>query len=55
MKRKHPEVKDYDDSDTTASIDPARPLALKSLGLKLPPVALIKLLLAKSLRRLQPI
>lgn len=85
MKRKHPEVKDYDDSDTTASIDPAKPLSLKSLRLKLPPVAptqvvsirlptallnrlralassqdipyqaLIKLLLAKSLRRFQPI
>lgn len=39
MKRKHREVKDYDDNDTTEWIDPTKPLSLKKLGVKLPPTA----------------
>lgn len=85
MKRKHREVKEYDDNDTTEWIDVAKPLSLKKLGVKLPPIAptqvvsirlptallnrlraiassqdipyqaLIKLILAKSTKRLMPV
>lgn len=85
MKRKHHEVKEYDDNDTTEWIDPSKPLSLKKLGVKLPPTAptqvvsirlptallnrlraiassqdipyqaLIKLILAKSTKRLIPV
>ncbi len=85
MKRKHHEIHDYDENDTTAWVDPSRPLSLKKLGLKLPPTAptqvvsirlptsllnrlramassqdipyqaLIKLILAKSIRKLVPV
>ena len=85
MKRKHSEITDYDDNDTTQWIDPSKPLSLKKLGVKLPPTAptqvvsirlptallnrlraiasnqdipyqaLIKLILAKSTKRLMPV
>jgi predicted DNA binding CopG/RHH family protein len=85
MKRKHRDVKEYDDNDTTGWINPSKPLSLKKLGLKLPPTAptqvvsirlptsllnrlraiasnqdipyqaLIKLILAKSTKRLIPV
>lgn len=37
MKRKLREISDYDDTDTTAMINPANRLALGDLGFKLPP------------------
>lgn len=37
MKKKRHEIKDYDDNDTTAWIDPHKSLSLKDLGFKLPP------------------
>ncbi len=36
--RKHPDITDYDASDTSAMIDPHKPLGLADLGFKLPPV-----------------
>jgi len=39
MKRKHHEITDYDDKDTTAYIDRSKSMTLKDLGLKLPPSA----------------
>ncbi len=36
MKRNHREMKDYDDQETTAWIDPSKRLSLKDLGLTLP-------------------
>lgn len=38
MKKKRHEIKDYDDTDTTDWIDRSKPLTLKDLGFKLPPV-----------------
>lgn len=36
-KRKAREITDYDATDTTSMIDPARRLSLKDLGFRLPP------------------
>ena len=82
MKKKHKEIKDYDETDTTSWIDSSKCISLKDLGFKLPPLpptqvvsirlptallnklkalastndipyqALIKMLLARSLKRL---
>lgn len=38
MKKKHHEIKDYDDEDTTGWIDRSKRLSLRDLGLKLPPL-----------------
>ena len=36
MKKKHREITDYDDNDTTVYINRAKSMTLKDLGLKLP-------------------
>ena len=36
MKKKHYEITDYDENDTTAYINRAKSITLKGLGLKLP-------------------
>ncbi len=38
MKKKHHEIRDYDESDTTGWIDRSQKLTLKDLGFKLPPM-----------------
>lgn len=39
MKKRHQEIKDYDDQDTTNWINRSKPLALEDLDFKLPPLA----------------